>query len=107
MVHNFLPSFRRFFLFRLNFSYLVLLLAFTLRTSAQPAPLLFTDCSSGVNLSPSLRINISSVYGQIITDSSGSGKTLNLVAFGDTGKAIEPFSNVTNLLGKPNFISLP
>ena len=80
--------------------FLLALLSYTHPVSGQPAPLSFTDCSSGVNLSPSLRINISDVYGQIITDSDGDGDLLKIVAFGDTGRMIEPFSNVTNLLSE-------
>ena len=66
-------------------------------TLAQPASLPFNDCTSGNAYAPSQRINISTVYGQIV-DNDGFGKQLDLVALGNAGQTILPISNDTGLL---------
>lgn len=81
---------------------LVPLLCLLHLTNAQPATLSFSDCASGEI--PSQQINISSVYGQIITDDS-LGKHLNLTLVGASGAAIIPISTVTGLEGTSDLSS--
>ena len=73
------------------------LLGFIHSSLAQPASLPFKDCTSGDAYGPSQRINITTVYGQIVPNDD-FGKQLNLVAFGDAGQEILPISNDTGLL---------
>lgn len=64
---------------------------------AQPATLSFSECTVGNAIDPSLKINVSTVYGQIVTGGN-LGRHLNLTVIGDTGQTIAPISNDTNLL---------
>ncbi|TDL29388.1 hypothetical protein BD410DRAFT_710678 [Rickenella mellea] len=79
------------------FNRILLVSLFSVHVLAQPALLPFQDCTSGDALSPSQRINVSQVYGQIVTDDT-LGKHLNLTVFGVTGSPIIPISNDTGLL---------
>ena len=76
---------------------LVLLCFSIFNVLAQPASLSFSDCTSGDALAPALKINVSTVYGQIVTDSN-LGRHLNLTVIGNTGQQIIPISNETGLL---------
>ncbi|KAI5123407.1 hypothetical protein M0805_006113 [Coniferiporia weirii] len=64
---------------------------------AQPATLSFTDCTSGNAADPAQKINVSTVYGQIVTGEN-LGRHLNLTVIGNTGQEIIPISNDTQLL---------
>ncbi|THH11480.1 hypothetical protein EW145_g629 [Phellinidium pouzarii] len=76
---------------------LFLLSFFTLSVSAQPATLSFTDCTSGNAVDSAKKINVSTVYGQIVTGEN-LGRHLNLTVIGNTGQEITPISNDTQLL---------
>ncbi|KAH8118400.1 hypothetical protein DFH11DRAFT_1567211 [Phellopilus nigrolimitatus] len=76
---------------------LVLFTFFTLSALAQPATLSFTDCTSGNAIAPAQKINVSTVYGQIVTGEN-LGRHLNLTVIGNTGQEIIPISNDTGLL---------
>lgn len=67
--------------------------------AAQPAPLIFDDCSSGSSLNASQRIQVSTVYGQILHNTTSNGNYLNLTVIGETGTEIIPYSPDTGLLG--------
>ena len=77
---------------------LSLLLGNAAFASAQVATLPFTDCTSGLALNATQKINVTNVYGQITTNDE-FGKHLNLTVIGDTGDPIIPVSNVTSLQG--------
>jgi hypothetical protein len=62
---------------------------------AQPAALQFQDCFTG---NDTLKINVATVYGQILT-SSPMQKFLNLTVFGESGQVIAGFSNESSSLG--------
>lgn len=66
---------------------------------ATPASLPFSECTAGNAIDPSLKINASTVYGQIVTNDE-LGRHLNLTVIGNTGQAIEPISNATDLLSE-------
>ena len=75
-----------------------LLLSFlAISVIATPATLPFTECTAGNAIDPSLKINVSTVYGQIVTDDA-LGRHLNLTVIGNTGQEITPISNATDLL---------
>ena len=63
---------------------------------AQPAPLSFSECTGSNPIDPSRKINITSVYGQVLTDDA-LGRHLNFTLIGSTGQAIQPVSNDTFL----------
>lgn len=75
----------------LSFLFLAL---FILQVLAQPATLPFSECTAGNAIDPSLKINVSTVYGQIVTNDE-LGRHLNLTVIGDTGQTIIPISNDT------------
>lgn len=68
--------------------------------ATQPATLSFDSCASGEIATQ--QINISTVYGQIVTNDL-LGKHLNLTAIGVTGQQIIPMSTETGLLGMASF----
>lgn len=76
---------------------LLLVLLYSHKVTAQPATLSFTDCTSGNAIDPSQKINVSTVYGQIVTNEI-LGRHLNLTVIGNTGQDILPISNETGLL---------
>ena len=98
-----LPYFRRHEPFAcypsLLFSLLLLSLFCISSVIATPASLPFSECTAGNAIEPSLKINASTVYGQIVTNDE-LGRHLNLTVIGNTGQTIEPISNSTDLLGR-------
>ncbi|OCB87545.1 hypothetical protein A7U60_g5450 [Sanghuangporus baumii] len=64
---------------------------------AQPATLAFSECTVGNAIDPSLKINVSTVYGQIVTNDN-LGRHINLTVIGNTGQTLEPINNATSLL---------
>ncbi|EJD01379.1 uncharacterized protein FOMMEDRAFT_111158 [Fomitiporia mediterranea MF3/22] len=72
-------------------------IVFSLSVAAQPAALPFTECTVGNPIDPSLKINASTIYGQIVTNDI-LGRHLNLTVIGNTGQTIEPISSDTSLL---------
>lgn len=75
---------------------LVALASLTATSHAQPAPLSFSECTGGNPIDPSLKINISTVYGQVVSNNN-LGRHLNLTLIGNTGQTIIPVSNDTLL----------
>ena len=76
---------------------------FVLPALAQPATLSFNECTSGNPIDPALKINVSTVYGQIVTGED-LGRHLNLTVIGNTGQDIIPLSNTTGKLSTYNWI---
>ncbi|KLO10237.1 hypothetical protein SCHPADRAFT_999697 [Schizopora paradoxa] len=64
--------------------------------AADPALLSFTECTEGNAIASNLKINISEVYGQVVTDDI-LGRHLNFTLIGNTGQEITPESNTTGL----------
>ncbi len=62
----------------------------------EPASLSFSECTGGNAIAPNLKINISTVYGQVVTNDI-LGRHLNFTLIGNTGQQILPESNDTGL----------
>lgn len=77
-------------------SFLSLLSFLATSALAQPASLPFSECTAGNAVSPAAKINVTTVYGQIVTDDI-LGRHLNLTVIGVTGQDIIPISNDTGL----------
>ena len=68
------------------FLLLCLSLTHTSLSSALPAQLQYDDCYYQSNTS--LKVNISTVYAQVLDDASSGGKYLNFTVLGETPKII-------------------
>ncbi|KZT05573.1 uncharacterized protein LAESUDRAFT_813388 [Laetiporus sulphureus 93-53] len=62
-------------------------------TYAQPAQLQYEDCFSSDNTS--VKLNISTVYAQVLDDDSGGGKFMNLTVLGETPEMIPAQANTS------------
>ena len=81
---------------------IILLCSIPFSVIAQPASLSFTTCATGNDIDPARKINVSTVYGQVINNNV-QGKYMNLTVIGNTGQEIIPISNETGLLCANSF----
>jgi hypothetical protein len=69
--------------------------------SAQPTTVPFDNCpaTSATEEDPIKRLNITTIHAQIAQGNATGKPTLKLMLLGETGKALEGYSNTTGYLG--------